>query len=448
MNNWREFQRKTKKATLYWKIKQDGESYTTEHGQIGTVNPQTFSDTPGSKGKEDTKAYVNATANCAFHVEREIRKKQEHGYIEFVDGKPLKEEITELDFDKCLPKSFCSYKPQTNISESALNKIHKAGHAQYTRKYDGLMHLCVNHSWGWEIYSRRMDLTTERFPNHIKALENLDLDVGTIIVGEMVCHTNDGRDNFKDICRICRSDGPKARKLIEDKEVVEPTYRIFDMLYFNGNSLENDTFRDRREMWVEPLNEAQKKDPNMKTLIERVYKFDLAPDTWEEYAEKEGWEGFVVVDITSVPGNKFFSFDGDAKRPKGHHKLKPTREEDVVIYAAVKGSGKRLGTVGSVLVKQRHPDTGEWFRCGKVGSGFTDEDIKEIAQALEDEGLPLYDKEKEDKGELTNDGIVTMIEFGDRQPKTQKFRFPVFIRTRTDKTPEECTAQRLAPEEE
>jgi len=446
---WKEFRRKSGKTFLYWKIKQEGETYTTEHGQLGTTNPQTFSDTPGPKGKENTKAYVNAVDNCSFNVEREIRKKQEHGYIEYVDGKPVKEEVTELDFNKCLPKNFCGYKPQTDIKPAALKKIHDAGNAQYTRKYDGMMHLCVKHPWGWDIYTRRMDLASDRFPNHIKALENLeDIETGTILTGEMVCHTPDGKDDFKAISRICRSDPPEARKLVDNGEVPEPTYRIFDMLYYNGKSLADSSFGERRRLWKNALNLGQKKDPGMKALIERVYFFDLTPDTWEDYAKKEGWEGFVVVDTQSIPGAKFFSFDGDAKRPKGHHKLKPIYEDDVVIYAGVKGTGKRMGTVGSVLVKQIHPETGEWFRCGKVGSGFTDEDIAEIEQALKDNNLPLYDKDKEDKGDLDNSGIVAMIEYSERQPGTNKFRFPVFMRTRTDKTAEECKAQRLAPEEE
>lgn len=437
--SWREFRRKSGKTFLYWKIKQDGDTYTTEHGQLNTENPQTFSDTPGPKGKEDTKAYVNAEDNCTFNVEREIRKKQEHGYIEYIDGEPSNKEVTEIDFNKCLPKNFCGYKPQTDIKPEALKKIHDAGKAFYSRKYDGMNHLCVNHTWGWEIYTRRMDLASERFPNHIKELEKFDsFDVGTILVGEMVCHTADGRDDFKAISRICRSDPAEARKLIEDGECPEPNYRVFDILYFNHKSLENETFINRMSLLQDKLEG---------TLIRQVDKFDLTPDTWEDYAKKEGWEGFVIVDTSSVPGDKFFSFDGDAKRPKGHHKLKPIYEEDVVIYAGVKGSGKRLDTVGSVLVKQIHPDTGEWFRCGKVGSGFTDEDIAQIEKKLKDNNLPIYDKDKQDNKDLDDSGIVAMIEYSERQPGTNKFRFPVFMRTRIDKTIKECTAQRLAEEE-
>jgi ATP-dependent DNA ligase len=435
----REFKRKN----LYWNISQNGESYSTEHGQVGTDNPQTFSDTPGPKGKEGTKAYVNAVDNCTFHVNREIRKKEEHGYIEYVNGKPAQEEVTEIDFNKYLPKNFCSYKPQTSIDEKALRKIHEAGKAQYTRKYDGMNHICAKHPWGWEIYTRRMDLASERFPNHILKLNELEAEVGTVFSGEMVCHTPDGRDDFKAISRVCRSDPEEARKLIVDGECPEPTYRVFDIIYHNQRPLNNKSFADRQKIWHNMLAKVGTND-----LINKVDIFDLTPESWMEQAKTNGWEGWVVVDTTSVPGDKLFSFDGDAKRPKGHYKLKPVYEEDVVIYAGVSGSGKRLGTIGSVLVKQRHPETKQWVKCGKVGSGFTEAHLKDLENEFTKFGLPIYDSEKLDKQDPDDRGIVAMIECGERQPGSQKFRFPVFVRTRTDKTPEECFIQRLAPEEE
>lgn len=446
---WREFRRKSGKTIWYWKIVQDGDSYSTEHGQLDTDKPQTFSDTPGPKGKEETKAYVNALDNCAFHVEREIRKKEERGYIEYVDGEPVSQEVTELDFNKCLPKNFCSYKPQTSISESALVKIHKAGRARYTRKYDGMQHVCCKHPWGWEIYTRRMDLTSDRFPKHIEALNKLSYEIGTILVGEMVCWDKTAKgENFKDISRFCRSDPPVARQLVDDGEVQEPTFLTFDILFHNEVDLKDWTYDDRRALYAGDVYKLKKlglKDRSS-DLISIVYQINVTPDNWEERAKKENWEGFVITDGAAVPGDKFYSFDGDAKRPKGHHKLKPVREDDVVIYAGVMGSGKRLGTVGSVLVKQVHPKTKKWFRCGKVGSGFTDEDILEIATELKAKNLPLYNKEKEDQGELGDEGIVAMIEYSERQPGTHKFRFPVFMRIRTDKLPKECMAQRLGAE--
>ena len=167
--NWREFRFVKKNNTLVWRIRQDGTQYITEHGILGG-KMQTFSDIPGEKGAAGTKAYVNALDNATFNMNREIRKKEECGYIEYINGIPVKEQANSISFDEYLPKSFCSYKPQTSISDSYLSKLQKLGHARYTRKYDGTSHLAVHHSWGWEIYTRRMDLASERYPHHIRAL--------------------------------------------------------------------------------------------------------------------------------------------------------------------------------------------------------------------------------------------------------------------------------------
>ena len=158
----------------------------------------------------------------------------------------------------------------------------------------------------------------------------------------------------------------------------------------------------------------------------------------------------MVTDGSSVPGEKFHSFDGDAKRPKGHHKLKPIYEDDVVVFAASSGGGKRLNGIGAVHVKQIHPETKEWFYCGKVGSGFTDETLEEMEQLFKEHDMTIFDKDKDaEKVDIQNtSGVVVMIEYSDRQPGTQKFKLPVFVRVRDDKAAKECVAQRLAPDSE
>jgi ATP-dependent DNA ligase len=444
----REFRFEGKKSQpLVWKISQQGTKYTTEHGMLGGAM-QTFSDIPGDKGKVGTKGYVTAEDNCVFHIEREIRKKLEHGYVEYIDGKPSQEQVNEIIFTKALPKNFCGYKPQTSIEDAALEKLHKSGKARYTRKYDGMCHLAVHHPTGWEIYTRRMDLSTERFPLHLEALSKTSYEIGTILVGEMVCVKSDTKEDFKAISRICRSLPEESRKLILECEVPEPQFIIFDILFHNGKDLKNTCYDERAKLW-KGVNLSILGHEN-KTLIRSIDYFNLTPQTWQKYAKDHGWEGFVVTDGSSIPGDKFYSFDGDAKRPKGHHKLKPIYEDDVVVFAAAAGSGKRLNGIGAVYVKQLHPETKKWMYCGKVGSGFTDEDLAELEKIWKDKKYPIFSKDKDaEKFDINqDDGLVIMIEYGERQPGTQKFRFPVFCRIRTDKSAKECVAQRLAPEEE
>lgn len=454
---WREFRFvRDGKAPLVWMIKQDGESYSTKHGQLDGAM-QENSDTPGPKGKEDTKAYVTALDNCAFHITREIRKKKEHGYVEYINDKPTEEQITKMSFGDYLPKNFCAYKPQTDIKPAALEKLHKKGLARYTRKYDGFCTLMVHHKWGWEVYSRRMDLITDHFPKHVAELNSFDwLKPGTILIGEMLCLKPDGLDDFKSTSRVCRSKTPESLALrtigVNENgskvpaECPEPMFIIFDILYLNGEGLQNKTYDERAMNWKINFPTMQTRGSE---LIIGVDYFNLTPDTWEDAAKAKGWEGFVVTDGSAKPDDKFFNFSGKAKRPVGSHKLKPVYEADVVVYAGLRGTGKRMSGAGSVFVKQIHPDTGEWFDCGKVGGGWSDEALAEMNKYLADYNLPIIEKmgeaKKLDFKALT--GFTIEIKYSERQPGTNKFRYPQFQRFRFDKGPEECEAQKLAPED-
>jgi DNA ligase-1 len=423
-------------------IKQDGDSYQTSHGQDGG-KMQFASDTPGDKGKPNTKAYVDPIANCEFHVSREIRKKTEKGYIRYIDGKATEEQITEIKWDEHLPKNFCSFKPRREISDKQLLKIHKSGFARYSRKLNGQAHIVVHHTFGWEIYSRRIDLVTDKFPNHIAKLKRLNFGVGTILVGEMACIGDNKIESLKAMSRISNSLPNEARDLINSGEVFEPRFVVYDILFFNKLDLSNHTYDDRSEIWLShgvcAMSEA------FDSLVVSVDYQDIEPDTWEDIAKEKGWEGYVLVDGSSKPGDKFYSFNGKPERPKGHYKLKPVYEADVVIFAAGKGTGKRLGKVGKVYVKQMHPDTGEWVELGKCGSGFTDEDIEEFGALCVKHDIPILSKDKEinDLDINREDGLlVAEIEYASRFSGTNKFEHAVFIRLRNDKGVEECDGER------
>lgn len=433
ITEWKEFHRKSGKKTLVWKIRQINEKYETSHGQMGGQF-QFFSDIPGDKGLVGSKSYMSPIENCTFCVSREIRQKEESGYVRVIDGKPITETITFIDFNKFLPKNFSSYKPQTSIKVEELAKLHKNGKAKYTRKYDGQQHLAVKHNWGWEIYSRRIELCTDKMSFLISKLDNLNFDVGTILVGELICSSPDGKDDFKAISRFCRSLPDEANNLLTSKFIPEPEYIIFDILYHNTVSLQDYSWKERRSILE-----------NNVCGIKLVDTVNVSPDTWESTAKNSQIEGYVVVDVDAKPGDKFFSFDGSAKRPKGSHKLKPVYTEEVVVYAGAEGSGKRIGKVGAVFVKQKRPDTNKFFNCGKVGSGFTDEDLDKLGEIFTKNNIPILSKDKD--AELinleSNTGLVVEIEFSERQPGTNKFRFPVYLRVRDDKDESECYAQFL-----
>lgn len=464
----REFRRKNRNGKdQVWYIGVDSKnktSYIVKWGQLNGAM-QTTSDTPGSCGVEGHVDYQTPEEYVIFCMEREIRKKEEQGYVEYVDGKPINEVATFIDFAKPLPKNLCFYKPKKEISDRKLSSLVKKERAIWTIKRDGMMHIAVRSKGVWEIYTRRMDLATEKFPHIIKALNKLNMPSNSILLGEMVSLRPDRRDDFVAVSRICRSDpdlalayqglGEFPKDAKETNVLGQIRYYVFDIAYLNGKDIISSlTTGQRLEILTKYFSNINSKlkvttGINVPANImdkEREYRSDML---WDEYiaplqimrtdvgedlelAKSVGLEGFVVVDSEAKYEDKAYSFDGKAQRPSGIWKRKPKYEEEFIIEEAYEGSGRNQGKLGGFFIKQIHPDTEELIDCGKCGGGFSDE-----------QRLDFWAR----KNKLVNKTIK--VEFDSRQPPkngSYALRFPVF-KGFADKTPKECVAQFLGMKE-
>ena len=174
----REFRKTTGrgKKPQVWRISIDPsntETYVVSWGVLdGAV--QTTADTPGTCGVEGHSDYQTGADYAIFCMNREIRKKKEQGYVEYIDGKPTEKVVSSVDLSLGLPKNFCLYKPKLEIADKKLKKLEEDKRAVWTLKRDGMMHIAFKRVGEWEIYSRRIDLATEKFPRVINSLNKLD----------------------------------------------------------------------------------------------------------------------------------------------------------------------------------------------------------------------------------------------------------------------------------
>lgn len=151
-----------------------------------------------------------------------------------------------------------------------------------------------------------------------------------------------------------------------------------------------------------------------------------------------GHEGLMAKRLDAVyePGN----------RGKKWLKIKPTMENlDLVIIGAEWGEGRRAHLFGSFILGAYDPETGEFLEVGKVGSGFTDDDLVEFTKMLK----PLIVKE-EGKRVVIQPKIVIEVTYQEIQ-KSPKYRsgfalrFPRYVALRDDKGPEDAdTIERIA----
>ena len=442
-----------------WKIEVDPEdpkSYIVEWGLLKGVQQKT-SDTPGPCGVIGHSDYQTAEQYVLFCIDREIRKKLEHGYTEYVEGKETENVSSSIDFSLPLPKNLCFYKPKKEISEENLKKLVEKNSAIWTLKRDGMMHIIVKNS-DVIIYSRRMDVVTEKFPHIVESVNQLNLPDKTILLGEMCLLDKEGKDNFKGVSQICRSDndlslgyqGVKPLPKRREKELVldKICYYVFDIAFYDGKDLiTTQLVKDRllllktifskfnNELLIDTGREAtleqlKIENKNRKMMLKthhigpmEIYKTDYTTDI--QLAKDLKCEGFVILNADICYGDKAYSFDGKAQRPNGIFKRKPKYEQEFYITGAYIGSGRNRGRLGGFDIAQIHPTSGISIDCGKCGGGFSD------AQRIE------FWNNRED---LINKTIK--VEFDSRQlPKdgVYSLRFPVFLGF-ADKTIEECIA--------
>jgi len=466
----REFRKITGRTSrpIVWKIgadPKDPKTYVVQWGLEGGATQETR-DTPGPCGTKGHANYQTAEEYVKFCVDREIRKKTEQGFVEYKNGKPLTKVASKIDFGKPLPKNLCFYKPKKEISAKALEELEKNGRAVWTLKRDGMMHIVVKRSDDIEIYSRRMDLVTEKFPHIVEAAEKLDLPNDTILLGEMCLLKDDGSESFLDTSRVCRSDPdlalayqgfadfPKRKK--DESVLGKVSYYIFDIAFFQGIDLISTVPTKERLIMLRELfkrlddsltvgtgrfaNRQQilRESKTRERLLRqyhiaplKIYRTNATDDL--ELAKQLRAEGFVVLDVDACYEDKAYSFDGKAQRPDGIWKRKPKYEDEFVITDIYAGTGRNRGRLGGFFIKQIHPDTGEWIDCGKCGGGIKDDDREEFWK----KGKRLIDQ-------------TIKVEFDSRQPPKDgvyALRFPEF-KGLADKEPSECIAQEDWPPRE
>lgn len=452
---FREFRKSTGRNARQnvWLIGTFGEVVVVRWGLVDGAFQET-KDCPGTCGVEGHANFQTAEQYAIFCMERDIRKKKEMGYVEYIDGKPTSIAATSIDFSKPLPKNLTFYKPQLKITDKKLSKIH---FPMWTLKRDGMMHIAVKHG-DWKIYSRRMDVSTEKFPHIIQSLNKLNVPDDTIFLGEIVSIDKKGNEDFKKVSRVCRSDPELSlayQGLGSFPRNKEPqlmglaAFYVFDLAFYEGrNLIQYENARERFTLLRKIFNQLEPRlfvNTGVTATIENckkenryrrqmLHNFHIGPleiiktnETMDlDLARKLHVEGFVVIDTKSSYGDKAFSFDGKAQRPKGIWKRKPKYEDEFIIIDTYEGTGRNTGKLGGFLLEQIHPVTKQRINCGKCGGGFTDE------QRVSFWGVRNTLIEKTIK-----------MEFDSRQPPKDgayAVRFPVF-KGWADKTPEECIAQ-------
>lgn len=299
-------------------------------------------------------------------------------------------------------------------------------------KYDGArlqIHIKAGRKPEIRLYSRRLNDDTAAMPDIVEALSKAWKGGDAIVEGEAVAFdpTLKKKLPFQSVLmRLGRVHG------IEEKAREIPlVLHLFELVYSDGEDLMNAPQGERRARLQKLFRTTER--VKMTDSIESSRIED--EERFFKRAIKGGHEGLMAKDpdATYTPG----------RRADNWMKLKPAFETlDVVVVGGIWGSGRRRGTLSSLVVAIRDKD--EFKTVGKVGTGFTEETLKDLTTKLEPQIITTRGRNVE-----IEPAMVIEVDFQDIQ-KTNRYeagyalRIPRFKRERIDKSTREAdTLERL-----
>ncbi len=301
-------------------------------------------------------------------------------------------------------------------------------------KYDGIR--VQMHKFGQEIrmFSRKLADITNAFPELADATlaaaaaaattittsspSSSPSNIDFILDGEILAFRNNKPLHFQELQKRLH------KKTVTEQIMAEipVIYTIYDIMYFNGESIIKKTLKERKEilssiLFKQPIINSSYKIVNSEQEIISV--FDNSRDI--------GHEGLVLKEPYSQyhPG----------KRGRYWVKLKKELDTiDAVIVMAEYGHGKRAGTLSDYTFAVRDENNNNLRTIGKAYSGLTDVEIDEMTSKLKsfmvkDDGYKITVKP-----EIVLEIAFDSIQKSDRHDSGFALRFPRIKNIRDDKT--------------
>jgi bifunctional non-homologous end joining protein LigD len=312
---------------------------------------------------------------------------------------------------------------------------HEADRYAYEVKWDGVRAVAYADAAGSvEVTGRRGTDITATYPE-LAAIAARFGGRPAVVDGEVVAFDAAGRPSFAELQRRMHVTNPAERGLTR---MVPIGYMVFDLLYFDGSTLFDLPYTDRREL----LDGLDAGDGDVTGPGVHVPPYLRAATRAQARAlldatAREGLEGLVAkrLDTPYRPG----------ARADFWLKIKNTRTQEVVIAGWKPGQGRRAGGIGSLLIGV--PDETGLRYVGHVGTGFTDAMLDDLLAMLRPLTRPTSPYADEVPRQYAKDAVWTEptvvgeVEFTDWTPD-HRLRAPSWRGLRPDKSPDEVREER------
>ena len=297
--------------------------------------------------------------------------------------------------------------------------------AALEHKYDGFRVVITKKGNEIKLFTRRLEEVTKQFPDVVEVVKSNIIGKDFIVDSEVVGYDPETK-KYKPFEAI--SQRIKRKYHIDElREKLPVEVNAFDVLYLNGKSLVELTFKERRKI-LEKMIKAKKFE--IKPAVQIITDSEKKAMEFYHEALKIGEEGIMIKKLDSVykPG-----------RYIGHIvKMKPEKHDlDLVITAAEHGTGKRGGWLTSYIVACHHD--GKYLDVGKVSSGLKEKEGEDGTTYAEMTKLlkPLILSEKGNRVKVKPKAIVSVTYQNIQKSPTYSsgyaMRFPRITHYRPDR---------------
>ncbi len=275
------------------------------------------------------------------------------------------------------------------------------------------------------LYLRQGEEATRSFPEIARAVAALPAE-SVVLDGEVVVLDEGGRPVFGRLQKRARL----RRGLDVERAALElpATYFAFDLLGFGDFDLRPLPLQERKSLLRELV-------PALGPLRYADHFAERGTELYRE-ARRMGLEG-IVGKRADAP------YRGG--RGPAWVKVRADREDDFVVVGFTEPEGSRAGLGALHLARgEERGDGRHLVYAGRVGTGFSDAllaELRDRLEAIRRKTLPCEGALPKGREHLwVEPRLVVAVKFSERT-EDGLLRQPVFLRERTDKSPEECVRQ-------
>lgn len=258
------------------------------------------------------------------------------------------------------------------------------------------------------IYNRKGVYYTERLPEIIEAAKAIPAASFTLD-GEIVWFDPDGRTVFKGSQVRCSTQDPIKQRAARLKYPI--VMLTFDALEVDGKNIENWRYEDRKDTLRQILDES-----SQDKILRLPHIIDDKRGYFEEVVAK-GEEGVIAKRL----GSRY-----ERRRSRSWLKVRRWIPERVRVVGYTEGTGKRAAFFGS-LILAKPDDEGFLVYCGKVGSGFTDAEVKQVYRMLSAREVDQNLVTTPEKHQPVNVNMEVAVKYYEAT-KAGVFRFPSLLK--------------------